>query len=68
MHCGNCARRIEDGVGTLEGVTRIRTDHQRDAVVVEHTPEVFESQIRAKLRQMGFDAAAHPEDPREKSS
>jgi Cu+-exporting ATPase len=55
MHCDNCSQRIEDRVGALAGVHRIRADHAVDVVTVEHGPEVFEGQIRAKLHEMGFD-------------
>ena len=55
MHCHNCAERIETRVGALDGVNRIRADHEHDLVTVEHTAVVFEGQIRAKLHDMGFD-------------
>ena len=65
MHCGNCSQRIEDRVGALAGVQQARADHQRDVVVVEHTVEVFEGQIRAKLHEMGFDVDGQPDDEQE---
>ncbi|MDP9023491.1 MAG: heavy metal translocating P-type ATPase, partial [Actinomycetota bacterium] len=49
MHCGNCSQRIEDRLGALGGIRRVRADHEADTVTVEHTPEVFEGQVRAKL-------------------
>ena len=57
MHCGNCSDRIEDRIGSLDGVRSIDADHERDVVTVEHGPEVFEGQIRARLHEMGFDVS-----------
>ncbi|MDP8957857.1 MAG: heavy metal translocating P-type ATPase [Actinomycetota bacterium] len=60
MHCHNCAERIEDRVGVLQGVQRVHADHTHGLVTVEHTGEVFEGQIRAKLHEMGFDVEGTP--------
>jgi heavy metal translocating P-type ATPase len=55
MHCQHCSQRITDRIGALDGVSRVDADHQADLVTVEHTDEVFEGQIRARLHEMGFD-------------
>jgi heavy metal translocating P-type ATPase len=68
MHCHNCAVRIESRVGALEGVRLVRADHEHDLVTVEHTAEVFEGQIRAKLHEMGFDVEGRPDDHPEEAS
>jgi Cu+-exporting ATPase len=62
MHCGNCAERIEDRVGALQGVHRVHADHEHDVVTVEHTAEVFEGQVRTKLHEMGFDVAGYADE------
>ncbi|MDP8931629.1 MAG: heavy-metal-associated domain-containing protein, partial [Actinomycetota bacterium] len=66
MHCGNCSGRIEDRLGALDGIRRVRADHEADTVTVEHTPEVFEGQVRAKLHELGFDVVGYAE-PREET-
>ena len=59
MHCSNCAERIEERLGTLEGVCRVGADHERDVVTVGHGTKVFEGQIRTRLHEMGFDVVGH---------
>ncbi|MFP5252307.1 MAG: heavy metal translocating P-type ATPase [Actinomycetes bacterium] len=54
MHCGNCSQRIEDRLGALAGIRKVRADHDADTVTVEHTDEIFEGQVRAKLHAMGL--------------
>jgi cation transport ATPase len=61
-HCHNCAQRVETRVGALRGVQGVRADHEHDQVTVEHTTEVFEGQIRAKLHDMGFDVEGHADE------
>lgn len=61
MHCGNCSRRIEDRIGSLDGVQAIDADHERDTVIIEHGPELFEDQVRAELHEMGFDVSGEPD-------
>ncbi len=68
MHCDNCAQRIEGRVGALAGVTHIQADHQRDLVVVEHTNEVTDGQVRAALHQLGFDVTDHDHAARKTST
>ncbi len=60
MHCQHCSQRITDRVGALDGVRRVNADHQADIVTIEHTDDVFEGQIRAKLHEMGFDVGEGP--------
>ncbi|MBW3578566.1 MAG: heavy metal translocating P-type ATPase [Actinobacteria bacterium] len=68
MHCSNCSQRIEDRLAALDGVRRIRADHEADTVTVEHTPKLFEGQVRAKLHQMGFDVVGYAESRQEARS
>jgi copper chaperone CopZ len=63
MHCGNCSSRIESRLAALPGVVRVAADHEADLVTVDHTQEVFEGQLRAKLHGMGFDVEGPPDDP-----
>ncbi len=55
MHCGDCAQRIEDRIGAIEGVHDVRADHAHDLVTIDHGPDVFEGQVRSTLHDMGFD-------------
>ncbi len=59
MHCGNCSQRIEDRVAALPGVRSVHAEHEVDTVTVQHSREVFEGQIRAKLHEMGFDVTGY---------
>ncbi|MDP8932444.1 MAG: heavy metal translocating P-type ATPase, partial [Actinomycetota bacterium] len=65
MHCDNCARRIQDRLSAMDGVRQVRADHERDSVTIRHTPEAPESQIRARLHDMGFDVTGYADQDRE---
>jgi cation transport ATPase len=62
MHCGHCASRVEDRLGTLAGVHHVSADHEADLVRVEHTTEVLEGQIRSTLHELGFDTEAYTDE------
>ncbi|MEX0659905.1 MAG: heavy metal translocating P-type ATPase [Egibacteraceae bacterium] len=66
MHCGSCSARIHDRLGALDGVRRVDADHETGTVTVEHTPDIFEGQIRATLHDMGFDVEGDAEETEEK--
>ncbi len=58
MHCDGCASRIEQTLGRLEGVRRVRANHQAERVDVafdEH--EIDEAAIRARLHELGYELA-----------
>jgi hypothetical protein len=37
----------------------VHAEHEVDTVTVQHSREVFEGQIRAKLHEMGFDVTGY---------
>ena len=60
MHCGRCARRIEDVVGDLRGVVSADVDFDQTRASVVYQPNhVTVAQIIRAIEDAGFQARVH---------
>ena len=64
MHCATCSTRITRRLRSLDGVTGVDADHDRDVVTVDHDARVDVASLHETIRAMGFDviddrSAAH---------
>jgi copper chaperone CopZ len=56
MHCGGCQSRIEQAVGALEGVRRVKADFQSGRVDVAYDMATTDEQaIRSRIEQIGYE-------------
>jgi copper chaperone CopZ len=55
MHCGGCQSRIEQAVGSLDGVRRVKADFQTGRVEVAYDGATADEQaIRSLIEHIGF--------------
>ncbi|PLX91043.1 MAG: hypothetical protein C0614_00085, partial [Desulfuromonas sp.] len=63
MSCVNCARNIEKGVATLEGVTSARVNFAAERLVVTADPQLVSvEQLSAKVKELGFRVVTGDQD------
>lgn len=56
MHCGGCARRIEDALKHVEGVRRVKADFMTHTVDVAFDSEkVDETTVRSVIEKAGYE-------------
>ncbi len=58
ISCGHCVAAIQRELGALDGVVQIDGDPGAKSVTVEWENPVTESEIRAKLAEIGYPAAS----------
>ena len=59
IHCEGCEQRIANALRRLRGVQQVEASSKTQHVTVVYDPaQVTEAQLRAKLEQTGFAAAA----------
>lgn len=57
MECPNCAMKLERMEDTLEGVVLAEASYRKAQLIVEFNEEkVSETQIRAEVRRLGYQA------------
>jgi copper chaperone len=54
MHCGNCEQTIQRAVGSLQGVSTVKADHQARQVIIEGTSPIDAGSVRAAIAEAGF--------------
>lgn len=58
IHCAGCEQRIGNALRRLPGVLDVRASARTQQVAVSFEPaEVGREQVRAKLEQLGYEAA-----------
>ncbi|GAB4575145.1 MAG: heavy metal translocating P-type ATPase metal-binding domain-containing protein [Rhodothalassiaceae bacterium] len=62
MHCGGCMRRIEDGMGRIPGIRRVRANLSTRRVSIAADEALDDDALRSAFESIGFHAT--PFDPR----
>ncbi len=58
MHCAGCENAVRTALRNTAGVVRAEANHRRSEVRVQYEPDqVTEEQLRARVRDAGFDPA-----------
>ncbi len=58
IHCAGCEQRIGNALRRLPGIREVQADHRTQGVRVRIDPaQVDAEQVRAKLAQLGYEAA-----------
>ncbi|MBV8906293.1 MAG: heavy-metal-associated domain-containing protein [Acidobacteriia bacterium] len=59
MTCANCARTIENKLGSTPGVTKATVDLQATRATVEYDADLVKPEVLAKaVRDLGYEVAA----------
>lgn len=56
MVCGGCENRVKNALKTLQGVNEVIADHTKGLVIITSTEEVTETDMKAKIEDIGFEA------------
>ena len=57
MACDGCERNVESALGDLDGVTRVKADHEDGTLEVVVDDEVPDEDVRAAIEDAGYDVA-----------
>ena len=58
MSCGHCEKTVEQGLGTLDQVSGVKADSQKDLVTLKYKGECPSIEdVRAKVADLGYEAA-----------
>ena len=57
MSCDGCERNVESALTNLEGVSRVETDHESDAVEVVVDDDVTEDDLHDAVHETGYEVA-----------
>ena len=58
MSCNGCEQNVENTLQTLEGVTRVKADHEGNTVEVVVDDDIADDDIKAAIENAGYDVAA----------
>ena len=59
MSCGHCEKTVEEGVAGIDGVRKVKADHERNVVTVSYKGECPSiDEIKAKVEGLGYEAAS----------
>ena len=54
IECGGCEKRIENAVGTINGVSKVKASHENGTVTITLEQEVEQAVIEQKIEDIGF--------------
>ena len=54
MHCSHCEQAVEDAIFALDGVTKVKADHEKNRVVVKMKTEVDDRLLVEAIEIEGF--------------
>ncbi len=59
IHCEGCESRIEDGLGRLPGVQKVRADHRDQVITVRYVAaRLGEAELVEQLARLGYPPVA----------
>ncbi len=54
MHCGHCAKALEDEIKKISGVSRVKADHEKSTATVSMKGEVSDELLIKAVEEAGF--------------
>lgn len=58
MSCSHCEQAVEEGVGEISGVNRVKANHKKAQVQVFYKDEAPDLRVvREKILELGFEVA-----------
>lgn len=56
MHCAMCKKHVEEALGAIEGVKKVKVDLDSGEVKIKSKEEVSEENITKAIDELGFKA------------
>ncbi len=54
MHCEHCAKKVEDGLKTIEEIGKIKIDLKRKEVRIEEKESISDQLIQKSIEDLGY--------------
>ena len=54
MHCGNCSKAVADALNAVEGVSKVKADHEKGIAVATMKTDVDEKLLIEAIEKAGF--------------
>ncbi len=54
MHCGNCAKAVEKALSEIEGISKVKADHDKNLVTASMKKDVDDKLIIEAIEKAGF--------------
>lgn len=54
MHCGHCAKAVEDAIGAIDGIGKVKADHEKNLVTASMKKDVDDKLIIEAIEKAGF--------------
>ena len=58
MSCNGCEQNVKNALQNVEGVTRVDADHEDGTVEVVAEDDIADEDIKAAIKDAGYDVAA----------
>lgn len=55
MHCEHCAKRVENALKDIEGVTKIKIDLKNKQAVILGKCEIDKEKIKSTITELGYE-------------
>ncbi len=58
MHCAHCTARVEDALGAIDSVKKVKTDLKKGLAKIECEADISEAVIKEAIEALGFDVVS----------
>lgn len=54
MVCGGCEKRVENALGDIKGIKKVKANHEDGIVKIESKKEIDMNLVKEKIENLGF--------------
>ena len=54
MGCGGCEKRVENSLGDIKGIKKVKANHEDGTVKIESKKEIDMDVVKEKIENLGF--------------
>ncbi len=54
MVCGGCEKRVENALGDIKGIKKVKANHENGTVKMESKKEIDMNVVKEKIENLGF--------------
>lgn len=54
MHCGHCAKAVEEAIGAIDGISKVKADHEKNLVTASMKSDIDDKLIIEAIEKAGF--------------
>ena len=54
MVCGGCEKRVENALGDIKGIKKVKANHEDGTVKMESKKEIDMNVVKEKIENLGF--------------